>query len=302
MWVSSKLKNIRPDAAILCFDAIYFAPWLRPIGTMLFGLPGSPMFGRELRVVKQSDFEIDRDHNQGGPTERHLRIASALRQADRIGFASYEDRDYAERCLGIKGGIVVGMGFPRVATSAAGNEPIVLFVGNMTRSNEEALAWFLSRVWPSVRGGYPSARFRVVGRAVAAIRSGNPSASGIELIGPVPDLWPEYAAAQVVVAPLLSGTTGVKVKVAEAMAYGRPLVTTSVGTDPGHRDQLDPAAIVANNAQDFATAIVTLLKEPSARMQKCQGAREVFEKWFSQEGCYREIADWIDSVGKGSRI
>jgi glycosyltransferase involved in cell wall biosynthesis len=290
-WVANKLKEVRPDVAILCFDAIHFAPCLKKTGIALFGLPGSPMLGKELRAVKPSEFDASAE-----PTEEHLRIATALRQTDRVGFASYEDRDYASSYLGIKEGLVVGIGYPRVATAPAGSELTVLFVGNMTQSNEEALSWFLSQVWPNVRSRCPSARFRVVGRSVAAIKNGNPSASGIDLIGPVPDLRPEYEAAQIVVAPLLSGTTGVKVKVAEAMAYGRPLVTTSVGIDPGNRDQLDPGAIVANNAEDFAMAIVTLLKDPHARMQKTQGAREIFEKWFSREECYREIVNWINEI------
>jgi len=295
-WVSSKLKDLRPDVAILCFGAIYFAPSLRRLGVPLFALPGSPMFGRELRLENENEVKIDRSHDQTALSEHHLRITEALRQADRVGFASYDDRNYAERCLGISKGMVVGMGFPRRAVSVDGNEPIVLFVGNMTHSNDEALAWFLSQVWPNIRAGYPSARFRVVGRAAAAIRSGD--APGVELIGPVQDLWPEYARAQVVIAPLLSGTTGVKVKVAEAMAYGRPLVTTSVGIDVGNRDQLEPGAIIANNAKDFATAIMTLLREPGLRIEKCRGAKEVFERWFSQEGCYREIAEWIDVIAK----
>jgi glycosyltransferase involved in cell wall biosynthesis len=96
----------------------------------------------------------------------------------------------------------------------------------------------------------------------------------------------------------LSGTTGVKVKVAEAMAFGRPLVTTSVGIDPGQRDQLDPGTLVADTEQDFATSVLDLLTQPNVRIEKGRGAKRVYESWFSQEACYREVARWIDAVAK----
>lgn len=83
-WVASKLKDLRPDVAILCFDAIYFAPTLRRLGVPLFALPGSPMFGRELRVENERGVKVDRDHDQVPLSERHRQIAEALRQVDRV--------------------------------------------------------------------------------------------------------------------------------------------------------------------------------------------------------------------------
>ena len=292
IWVMSKLKAFRPDVVILCFDAIHFSHLLRQLGIPLFCLPGSPMFARELRLNGETRGEADRKIK---PSRGHLRIAQALLHADRVGFASYSDRDYAAKYLGVENGLVVGMGFPRQTATIAADEPIVLFVGNMTQPNVEGLNWFITRVWPKIRGVYPSARFRVVGRVAAGVP---PGISGIEAIGPVQDLGTEYARSQVVIAPLLSGTTGVKVKVAEAMAFGRPLVTTSVGIDPGQRDQLDPGTLVADTEQDFATSVLDLLTQPNVRIEKGRGAKRVYKSWFSQEACYREVAQWIDAVAK----
>lgn len=292
IWVMSKLKAFRPDVVILCFDAIHFSLLLRQLGIPLFCLPGSPMFARELRLNRESRGEAGREIKL---LRGHLRIAQALLHADRVGFASYSDRDYAAKYLGVENGLVVGMGFPRQTVTAAADEPIVLFVGNLTQPNVEGLDWFITGVWPKIREVYPSAKFRVVGRVAAAMQHG---VSGIEAIGPVRDLSTEYARSQVVIAPLLSGTTGVKVKVAEAMAYGRPLVATSVGIDPGQRHQLDPGTLVANTEQDFATSVLNLLTQPSVRFEKCRGATQVYESWFSQEACYREVAWWINSVAK----
>jgi glycosyltransferase involved in cell wall biosynthesis len=275
---------------ILCFDAIHCSQLLRQLGIPLFCLPGSPMFARELRLNRKSRGEAEREIKL---SRGHLRIAQALLHGGRVGFASYSDRDYAAKYLGVENGLVVGMGFPRQTVTAVADEPIVLFVGNMTQPNVEGLDWFITGVWPKIRGVYPSAKFRVVGRVAAAVQHG---VSGIEAIGPVRDLSTEYAKSQVVIAPLLSGTTGVKIKIAEAMAYGRPLVATSVGIDPGQRHQLDPGTFIADTEQDFATSVLNLLTQPSVRAEKCRGATQVYESWFSQEACYREVAQWIDAV------
>ena len=107
------------------------------------------MFARELRLNGETRGEADRKIK---PSRGHLRIAQALLHADRVGFASYSDRDYAAKYLGVENGLVVGMGFPRQTATAAADEPIVLFVGNMTQPNVEGLNWFITRVWPKIRG------------------------------------------------------------------------------------------------------------------------------------------------------
>jgi len=110
----------------------------------------------------------------------------------------------------------------------------------------------------------------------------------------VPDLASEYQRAQAVVAPLVTGTAGVKIKVAEAISYGRPIVTTSIGVDNLDKHQLDEAAIVADRPEDFARGVIALLSDADFRKTKSVGAIQVFLKHFSYSACYGDFSTWLD--------
>jgi len=290
LWCSKQLEELRPEAIILCFGAVHFAPLLRYLQGNILALPG-PIPGRLLRTrsVDQLSWADQREMPalQAG-------LAGALAHADCVGLNSHDDRTYAIERLKVKRAIVVGMGFPSQAVFPESSEPIILFVGNATAPNRAGLRWFLAQVWPAIRSSCPNARFRIVGRVALSKEAGGEMA--VDRIGPVTDLDPEYRRAQVVIAPLLSGTAGVKIKVAEAISYGRPLVATSIGVDGGDPRQLDPAAIVADDPGDFARGIIALLKDPNLRREKSMGAAKVFQSCFSYDSSYSEITEWIDQV------
>lgn len=290
LWCSKQLEKLSPDVIILCFDAVHFASVLRNFHGNILALPG-PIPDRELRMSSVDQLSWT-DQNKIPAVQAGL--AGALAHADCVGFNSHDDLTYATERLNVKRAIVVGMGFPSQAVYPESSEPIILFVGNATPPNRAGIRWFLTQVWPAIRVSCPNARFRIVGR----VAFGN-EVSGevaVDRIGPVTDLAREYRRAQVVIAPLVSGTAGVKIKVAEAMSYGRPLVATSICIDGGDPRQLDPAAIVADNPSDFARAIIALLKDPNLRREKSTGATEVFNSCFSYNSSYCELFKWIGQV------
>lgn len=101
-------------------------------------------------------------------------------------------------------------------------KPVILMVGNFGYApNAEGARAVVRRVLPRVLERYPGAVFRFVGRSFPAdLRHPNVSIGGF-----VDDLRPEYAAAHVVLAPVDAGG-GVKIKLVEALAYGKPVVST----------------------------------------------------------------------------
>ena len=285
-WVDRTLSRIRPTATVLVHDAVHFAPHLEN-ASAIFALVGHIPTRRNL---------ID-DHRRGSRTEQMLStngttLAASLKAADAIGFNSRDDIAYAAKHL-IDGNMCyVGMGYPDVPRCPSSDEPVVLLVGNATTPNRSALTWFLDRVWPTVLDAHPAARFRVLGQ-IAFTDVAKPTKS-VEYVGPVPDLASEYQRAQAVVAPLVTGTAGVKIKVAEAISYGRPIVTTSIGVDNLDKHQLDDAAIVADRPEDFARGVIALLSDADFRKTKSAGAIQVFQKHFSYSACYGDFSTWLD--------
>jgi glycosyltransferase involved in cell wall biosynthesis len=293
-WVKRKLEHLRPDAVILVHEAVHFAPFLVGLGAKF------ALLGHIPSVQSLANWPVVHT-GKDAPGLRYSslfkrKLSSALAFADCVGLNSREDMEYAKAELGVKSAVFVGMGYADAKVHAESKEPIVLFVGNATQPNMAALTWFVSGVWPSILKSCPAARLRVVGRAAFAMDI--PNLQQIERVGTVADLSPEYRRAQVVVVPLVSGTSGVKIKVAEAMAHGRPLVTTSLGVDALDPHQLDDGAIVADDSPDFGRAVISLLSDPGLRERKTIGAQKVFAERFSYNACYGEIAHWLENLAE----
>jgi hypothetical protein len=293
-WVQQKLKDLRPAAAILVHEAIHFAPFLAGVSPTFALLGHIPAVqGLQAGAVAGRQCE-DR---QGLRTSSSFKdeLSAALAHVNCVGLNNREDMVYVTDELGAKSVAFVGMGYPDIKSHPDSDEPVVLFVGNATESNSAALSWFINNVWPAVVASHPTARFRVVGRAAASVKSS--AEMHVETPGVVDDLGPEYGRAQIVVAPLIQGTAGVKIKVAEAMAHGRPLVSTSLGIDSKDPHQSDKGVIVADDARNFADAIVALLGDPELRKAKSIGARQTFVEQFSYEACYGDIRRWLEQFG-----
>lgn len=158
--------------------------------------------------------------------------------------------------------------FARLAPDAA---PLIVFTGQMDyRPNIDAVTAFAERALPAIRRRFATARFAIVGRApTAAVRA--LAGEGVTVTGPVDDVRPWLAAADVCVAPL-SLARGVQNKVLEAMAMARPVVASSAafeGIDavPG-RDLL-----VADGTEATAAAVLGLISDPAAAARIGTAAR-----------------------------
>lgn len=293
-WVNDNLSTLRPNATVLVHEAVHFSPFLADAGA-IFALVGHIPTRRNLLDANHCNGEAKEGHKNGSMLSNDEKmLAASLASTDGIGFNSRDDIAYAGEHFVDKAALFVGMGYPDAAPYPDSDEPIVLFVGNATSANRLALSWFLNSVWPTVVAAHPAARFRVVGR-VASIDDSQVGKS-VECVGPVRDLASEYRRAQVVVAPLVSGTAGVKIKVAEAMSHSRPLVTTSIGVDSRDMHQLDDGAIVADEPADFARGVIAILTDGELRKMKSVGAIMTFKKHFSYSACYGEFSTWLERM------
>jgi GT2 family glycosyltransferase len=142
--------------------------------------------------------------------------------------------------------------------------------------NVDALAWFVSDVLPRLLESNPGIRLRVTGAnpPPAARQLASPA---VNFVGFTPDLRTLYETARVVVVPMRFGA-GVKVKSIEALQYGVPVVSTSVGAEGlGVHDSR--AVIVTDDASEFAAAVLALYARPESWNEQRGHILRVVERW-----------------------
>jgi glycosyltransferase involved in cell wall biosynthesis len=171
----------------------------------------------------------------------------------------------------------------------------LLITGNMG-SIDTALSvrWFLQAVLPHIRRRIPTATVEIVGRdPLASLHTLAQKVRDVKVWGYVPDLRPHLAQASVYVAPLRLGS-GTKNRVLEAMAMGKPVVTTPIGirgirVQPGR----DVLSAVMENA--FADAVVELLRNRERRHQIGRAAREAIVTYHSWAAVGNRVDNLLNS-------
>ncbi|MGC9335029.1 MAG: glycosyltransferase, partial [Anaerolineae bacterium] len=140
------------------------------------------------------------------------------------------------------------------------------------RPNVDAVLWFAREVLPLVRRGAPGARFWVVGKdphpRLAPLRD-DPA---VQITGWVEDQRPYIAAAGVYVIPLRMGG-GTRLKVLEAMAMGKAIVSTTVGCE-GFEVVPGRELVVADTPAGFAEAVLRLLGNPAQQERLGQAGQD----------------------------
>jgi glycosyltransferase involved in cell wall biosynthesis len=173
----------------------------------------------------------------------------------------------------------------------------LVFIGSFTHEpNVDAVRYFCGEVLPLIAEAVPDVKFRIIGNA--------PTAEVIELVseyvevlGYVPDTAPFLSIASVAVAPLRFGG-GMKGKLGEAMSFGVPVVTTSVGIEgfgltPGEH------VLVGDDPRAFADAVVRLLRDDDlSRGVGMSGYRFICENYSDRalrpkvQAVFAELQHW----------
>lgn len=169
---------------------------------------------------------------------------------------------------------------PDVATVAGS----IVFVGAMSfPPNVAATRWFATEVLPVIRARRPDATFTIVGRDPAPLVRALADDPAVRVTGSIEDVRPHLAGAAVVVAPMVSGS-GIKNKVLEALAMGRPVVATSLAAE-GVDVRADRDLLVADGPAALAEAVVSLLDDPARAAALGAAGRAVVERRYTWAAC-----------------
>jgi polysaccharide biosynthesis protein PslH len=169
----------------------------------------------------------------------------------------------------------------------------LVFVATMSwAANVEGIHFLLDEVWPLLLAARPKLRAVIIGRNPPASLADKIRTRGVAvtLTGFVDDIRPHVAAANVYVIPLFVGS-GTRIKAFEAMAMGRPVVSTALGVEG--LDVTDGREFLrADDATAFAAAVLRLMDDAALRAQIAGAARRLMEARFS----WSRVAEQFEAI------
>lgn len=157
----------------------------------------------------------------------------------------------------------------------------LVFTGSMDwLPNEDAVSYFIEAIFPLIKQQYPRVSLEVVGRRpsqkLQALAATEPS---VRLTGWVEDIRPFVARGSVCIVPLRIGG-GTRLKIFEAMAMGKAVVSTSVGAE-GLPVRTGENILLADTPRDFAESVILLLRNSDRRQRLGMAARTLVQENFS---------------------
>jgi glycosyltransferase involved in cell wall biosynthesis len=278
----------RPDVVVVDFP---HADVLMPAGRIG---PASVMFTHN---VEAEIFERHAARERGlwrlvwaDQSRKMARLeGESLGRYDSVVAVSERDRDVLASRYGLPVVEAIDTGVDLDFFAESGSEPdpgpdggTLVFVATMSwAANVEGIHFLLDEVWPLLVGARPGVRAVIIGRNPPASLAEKVRARGlaVTLTGFVDDIRPYVAAANVYVIPLFVGS-GTRIKAFEAMAMGRPVVSTTLGVEG--LDVRDGAEFLrADDATAFAASILRLLDDAAMRARVAGAARRLMEERFS---------------------
>jgi glycosyltransferase involved in cell wall biosynthesis len=263
------------------------------------------------------DYDLARQYARAGSSlARRLYAGANWRKLRREELGTYRDADGVYLCSaaderrlldevpGVRTAVIpnaadVEYYQPR-ATDPEPDGRTVVFFGLLSYvPNVDGVIHFIQDIWPRIAEAHPEARCKIIGArpppsllALAGPR--------VELTGFVADLRPHLAAAAAVVVPLRLGG-GTRLKIVEAMAMGKAIVSTTLGAEgitavPGHD------LLIEDQPAGFADAVNHLLTDPGLAARIGKSARRLAVEQYAWsgaawalEGFYRRMLEEADS-------
>jgi sugar transferase (PEP-CTERM/EpsH1 system associated) len=228
----------------------------------------------------------------------------ALERFDLVLAVSENDRDTFLRLYGLTPTpmVVVPTGvdteFFTPPDPAAVDPRQLVFTGSMDwLPNEDAMLYFSRDILPRIRRMEPDVTLSIVGRAPTPAVCRLAEEPGVEVTGRVDDVRPHVGRAAVYIVPLRIGG-GTRLKIFEAMAMGRAVVSTAVGAEGlpvvSGRDLL-----IADEPERFAHAVVRLLRNPQLRGDLERAARRLVGERYDWSAAAAALDEALASAAAG---
>ena len=231
--------------------------------------------------------------------ETRLTESRALRRAAMVSVCSSVDAEHLKRRNARAPIRVVPNSFPACAAISPRQESSsvrALFLGTMTyHPNEDAALFFCKEVLPFLRAEpCIDIELEIVGRGPSAKILALAEIPGVNVTGSVEQVEPYYAASDFVIVPVRYGG-GTRIKILEALALGRPVVSTTIGAE-GLDLRQGTDILIADTPEAFARCCRQLAEDKALRSRLAASGRERFMSLYEAERVRRELSQAIQAL------
>jgi len=191
--------------------------------------------------------------------------------------------------------IPAGLSIRDYSMSPLPSEPSIFFIGALDwLPNQEGLLWFLNKVFDQVLERVPGLRFHVAGRNAPKHFEKRLKHPAIIYHGEVNDARKFMQTYRIMVVPLLTGS-GIRIKILEGMALGRPVVTTRTGIE-GISIENIKSVIAADDPYIFANQLVNFMEEQEDLSRMISTARDLITHNFDTFGLSTRLSQFFKSL------
>ena len=175
------------------------------------------------------------------------------------------------------------------------DENALVFVGSMDwRPNQDAVTYFVKEIFPLIRQKKPEAHAIFVGRKPPEFIRAYSDIDGIEVTGSVNDIRPYVHSSAVYIVPLRIGG-GTRLKILDAMAMHKPIVSTVVGAE-GLDVTDDENILLAKTTQSFADQVVRLMDDKALQEELANNGRALVEAKYGWDSLGVKLDNFLKEV------
>jgi glycosyltransferase involved in cell wall biosynthesis len=180
-------------------------------------------------------------------------------------------------------------------TDAEPEFPSLFSIGAMDWiPNLEGICWFLKQVWPDLHCKHPGLHYYLAGRHMPGWLS-EKKIPNVEVVGEVEDAISFMHSKAILIVPLFSGS-GIRIKIIEGMAAGKPIISTTVGAE-GIRYTRDQDIFIADTPEEFARCISSCIENKVLCETVGRNARNLILSDYNRDMIISKLLGFYQKIG-----
>ncbi len=214
--------------------------------------------------------------------------------SDGVAAISQEDKNVIEKLSSSNKTFLapLGMSFGNELPQVINNKTNLLFVGRLDWApNKDGLKWILDEVWPKVYSDRKDIELHVVGSGNRSWLDKYLGTEGVIFHGFVESIEQSYKDSSFSIAPIRFGS-GTRIKVIETFAYGRMLISTTMGVQGS---TLTPSDYVCADSSDEWIEVLSSIKQTDEIESKLENTRSKMEKIFGEKMIGESFYRWLET-------